>query len=145
VQWRADRAGIPLIFPPAHPFNPLPVLRLCVAAGATHEAVDATFDHVWREGHAGDDAAALAELATRLGIADPEAAVADDAVKQALRANSEAAIADGVFGVPSLVLDGAVFWGEDATAMFQAYLADPRLFDTPAMRRLAALPVGVER
>ncbi|MBJ6982282.1 2-hydroxychromene-2-carboxylate isomerase [Luteimonas sp. MC1572] len=145
VQWRADRAGVPLTFPPAHPFNPLPVLRLCVAAGATHAAVDAIFDHVWREGRAGDDAAALTGLATRLGIADPEAAMADDTVKKALRANFDAAIADGVFGVPSLVVDGEVFWGEDATAMFQAYLADPHLFDTPAMRRLEALPVGVER
>jgi hypothetical protein len=29
--------------------------------------------------------------------------------------------------------------------MAEAYLADPGLFDTPAMRRLDSLPMGVER
>ena len=36
AQWRADRAGIPMTFPPAHPFNPLAALRLCIAAGGPH-------------------------------------------------------------------------------------------------------------
>ena len=40
VQWRADQAGIDLRFPPAHPFNPLYALRLCVAAGTTELAID---------------------------------------------------------------------------------------------------------
>ena len=36
VVWQAKRLGIPLKFPPAHPFNPLPFLRLALACdGAT--------------------------------------------------------------------------------------------------------------
>ena len=29
-QWRADREGIRLRYPPVHPFNPLKALRLCI-------------------------------------------------------------------------------------------------------------------
>lgn len=45
VQWRAGRAGIAMRFPPAHPFNPLAALRLCIAAGSSPEATDAIFNH----------------------------------------------------------------------------------------------------
>jgi len=33
-QWKADQLGLPFAMPQMHPFNPLPALRLCVAAGA---------------------------------------------------------------------------------------------------------------
>ena len=145
LQWRAARAGIPLRFPPAHPFNPLPALRLCCVAGNTAQAIDHAFDFVWREGRGLVDPGDVSCLAHRLGIDDPAAALADPAAKATLLANATGAIADGVFGVPSLVAGGHVFWGEDATDMFLDYLADPGLFDTQAIRRLDALPVGAIR
>lgn len=145
VQWRADQAGVPLRFPPAHPFNPIAALRLCIAAGATPEAVTAIFDHFWRDGHRGDDAESLAPVATALGIDDVAAAIAQPDVKAVLRANFEMALSDGVFGVPTLVADGERFWGEDATAMFEQWLAHPALFESAEMRRIAQLPVGVQR
>ena len=40
--WRARQKGLLLQFPPSHPFNPLPALRLCVAAGATVDTEGAT-------------------------------------------------------------------------------------------------------
>lgn len=145
VLWRARQRGIPLRFPPAHPFNPLAALRLCVAAGCTPEAITAIFDHLWRDGLRGDDAASLAPVASRLGITDLAAAIADPAVKATLRANYEAAVADGLFGVPSIVCNGQVFWGEDATPLFEAYLADRSLFDEPEMQRLSTLPATASR
>lgn len=145
VQWKADRAGVPLVFPPAHPFNPLAALRLCIAAGTSAAAIDALFDHLWRDGRRGDDAASLAPVGTALGIDDVAAAIADPAVKARLQANGERALAQGVFGVPTLVADGRLFWGEDATAMFEGFLADPAYFDSAAMRRLDALPVAASR
>jgi hypothetical protein len=63
----------------------------------------------------------------------------------ALRRNFDAAIADGVFGVPSIVSEGVVFWGADATAMFEDFLDDPALVSSAEMRRLEALPVGAAR
>lgn len=143
VLWQARRAGVPLRFPPAHPFNPLAALRLAIAAGAAMEAIDAVFDWIWAQGRAGDGAQALEPVRERLGIA--AGAPDDPAVKARLRANTEAALAAGVFGVPTLAVGQALFWGNDAHDFALAVLADPALLDDPEMRRLAALPVGVSR
>ena len=145
VQWQADRAGIALSFPPAHPFNPLAALRLCIAAGSHAQAIDAIYAHLWRDGRAGDNADSLRIVASALGIADIETALAQPAVKERLRANFDAALADGVFGVPSLVADGEVFWGFDATPMFEQWLADPMAFETDKLRALRHWPEGVAR
>lgn len=145
VQWRAQRAGVALRFPPRHPFNPLAALRLCVAAGSTPAAIDAVFAHIWRDGQPADTPEGIAALAARLGLDDPEAATADAAVKAVLAGNFASALQDQVFGVPTLAIEGQLFWGEDATDMFLGYLAQPGLFDSDAMQHLAQLPVGAQR
>jgi 2-hydroxychromene-2-carboxylate isomerase len=145
VLWRARERGVPLRFPPSHPFNPLPALRLAIAAGGHADAVGAIFDWIWAQGRAADSVEALAPLAARLGIAGPAAALGDPAVKAALRQHGEAALAAGVFGVPTLAIDGELFWGEDASGFAQACLASPELLDDPEMQRLASLPVGAAR
>ena len=144
VQWRADRDGIPLRFPPAHPFNPLAALRLCIAAGSGWDTVMAIFGHIWRDG-GGANTADLQGVARALGIDDIAAAVAQEEVKARLHANTETALAAGVFGVPTLALGEELFWGNDASAMIEDRLADPALFDGAQYRRIATLPVGVER
>ena len=143
--WRARQAGQTLRFPPAHPFNPLTALRLCIAAGSSVAATDAIFDWIWGQGHAGDSVEALALVAARLGIADPAAAIAAPAVKAQLKANFEAAMEEGVFGVPTLSLDGRLFWGDDAHDFALACLHDPALWDEPEMQRVATLPIGAAR
>lgn len=143
VLWQARAQGETLRAPPAHPFNPLPALRLCVAAGSTPAAVDALFDWIWGHGNAGDTAEALGPVARALGI-DP-ATVAGDAVKAQLRANTDAAIAAGVYGVPTLAIDDELFWGNDAHGFALACLADPGLLDDAEMRRVSALPAAVQR
>lgn len=145
VQWRADRAGIALRFPPAHPFNPLPSLRLCVAAGCSKDSIDNVFNFIWRDGLAADTAEGIDALSKQLGIADVAAALDNPGPKQALLSNFQHALEDDVFGVPSIVIDSHVFWGEDSTDMFTDYLADPALFDSSTMRRLSELPVGAVR
>jgi 2-hydroxychromene-2-carboxylate isomerase len=145
VLWRARQAGYPLRFPPRHPFNPLAALRLCIAAGSDVRAVEAIFDWIWGQGREGDTVEALAPVAERLGIADAAAAVADPAVKARLKANFDAAMAEGVFGVPTLAIDGRLFWGSDAHDFALACLRDPALWDDAEMRRVAGLPVGASR
>lgn len=144
VQWKADRAGIALRFPPAHPFNPLPALRLCMHAGCTGEAIDAIFRHLWVEGHRGDDAASLAPVAEALGL-DVDAALADPQAKADLQRNYAQAVERGVFGVPTLLLDGMLFWGDDATPMLLHHLEDPAFFRSERYAQLAQWPVGITR
>jgi 2-hydroxychromene-2-carboxylate isomerase len=143
VVWQAARRGIPLRFPPAHPFNPIHALRLAIALGATQAVVKTIFDFVWAEGRSiGDEWPALCE---RLGVRDVEALIGTDRVKAALRANGEEAIAAGLFGVPTFAVDGELFWGEDATPMLRDYLANPALFASPEMQRVTSLPAAAER
>ncbi|HEX2083998.1 MAG TPA: 2-hydroxychromene-2-carboxylate isomerase [Xanthomonadaceae bacterium] len=141
--WQARHEGVPLVFPPAHPFNPVAALRLCIAAGSTADAIDAIFRWTWAEGRAADGIEALAPLCARLQVA-PER-LSDPAVKQALRANTDAALQAGVFGVPTLAIGDALFWGNDAHAFALATLRDPGVLEDPEMRRVAMLPVGVRR
>jgi 2-hydroxychromene-2-carboxylate isomerase len=141
--WQARQAGVPLTFPPAHPFNPIAALRLCIAGGCTLATVDATFDWVWTQGRAGDSNAALAPLLQQLGIAPhlPDS----DVVKVALRAHTDAALAAGVFGVPTLQVGEALFWGNDAHAFALAAIADPMLLQDAEMQRLGTLPIAAVR
>ena len=66
-------------------------------------------------------------------------------VKAQLRANTEAAITAGVFGVPTLRAGAELFWGNDASPMIEQWLHDPQRFSGAEYRRIAALPVGIER
>jgi hypothetical protein len=62
-----------------------------------------------------------------------------------LRQNTEQAAARGVFGVPSFVVDGEVFWGADALDFVKAFLKNPSLLRSDEMRRVDGLPVGAQR
>ena len=144
VLWQARELGIPLHFPPAHPFNPLPALRLCLAAPDRMRAIDAIFAHLWERGLQGDSIDALADVAKSLGIDDPAAAIARDEVKRELQANGEEAMALGVFGVPTLKVWDELFWGNDATGLALSYARDPATLDAE-MRRVDDLPEAVQR
>lgn len=86
----------------------------------------------------------MRDVAQSLGVHDL-ATIAHVEVKDVLRANTDAALVAGVFGVPTLALGDELYWGNDATAMIEDRLADPTLFDGAEYRRIATLPVGVER
>ncbi|MBL8383498.1 MAG: DsbA family protein [Burkholderiales bacterium] len=143
--WLAHQHGIALRFPPAHPFNPLHALRLLVAAGATPDHVDAAFSAIWERGEDINAPASLAALAARLGVADPQAALAAPAVKAALAANTERAIARGVYGVPTFEVGGELFWGADSLDMMRAFIADPALFGQGEYARVDCLPAAAMR
>ena len=143
--WYAMRHGIEFKCPPAHPFNPLPGLRLAIAAGCTREAVDAIFSFIWGQGKAFDDANAWAELLAAIGMEEPENAIANPMVKETLRENTATATQRGVFGVPSYVIDEQVFWGVDSLPMVIDYLNDPSIMSSEEMQRIADLPATATR
>jgi 2-hydroxychromene-2-carboxylate isomerase len=145
VLWRARRLGLPLRMPPAHPFNPLAALRLVIAAGSDLRAAGTVLHAAFGEGRDLTDAAVIAELAAQLGVADPQSALADPAVKQRLRDNTLWASSRGVFGVPTLVIGEELFWGHDALDMALDYLAQPQTFADADMRLIDSLPIGAAR
>ncbi|MBI5720460.1 MAG: 2-hydroxychromene-2-carboxylate isomerase [Burkholderiales bacterium] len=146
THWLAHRQGTPMQTPAVHPFNPLALLRLaiaCDASGPNRFVVEQVFRHVWASGGADAvDPARLAELAARLAPArDP----ASDDVKRALREATEHAIALGVFGVPSYLCEGRLFWGLDALPMLRAAIAGDPWFDGPAWEAEGRPRAGIVR
>lgn len=141
--WSANHLGIPLRFPAAHPFNPLHHLRLAIACGSRPDAVRKIFDSIWTTGAEASDPARFANLVKDLGIS--KEALESAEVKNTLRSNTEAAIQRGVFGVPTVDVDGELFWGADSMEFLRAFLTDPAAVHNPEMRRLDAMPVGAAR
>jgi 2-hydroxychromene-2-carboxylate isomerase len=142
VHWLAHAHGIEIAMPAQHPFNPLALQRLALACGPNRRVVEALFRHVWRGGADPVDAERLRALTADLAPArDPGA----DDVKAALRANTDDAIARGLFGVPTFELDGRLFWGFDALPMVAAALKDDAWFDGPAWEEAARARPGVQR
>ena len=147
VAWQAHELGIKLQTPAEHPFNPLALLRLTVACAAigdtpNRHVCEQVLRHVWRGGGSANDAARLAELTARLA---PARRAEDADVKQALKNATDQAIALGVFGVPSLVVDGKVFWGLDALPMLRDFIAAGAWFDTPDWNAAGIAPPGIKR
>ena len=146
VLWTAHASGVPMQMPAAHPFNPLGVLRLALACGrdgvVNRHVAETVFRHVWRGGADAADARGLDELRALL---QPQRDPASGEVKAELKANTEAAIARGLFGVPTCEVDGKLFWGFDGLPMLREYLQGNAWFASGAWEQAAALPTGKTR
>ncbi len=123
LHWQAQQWGIPMHTPIQHPFNPLPLLRLAQACGPNRRVVEAVMRHVWRAG--GADACEPGRLAALERALDPPVSPQAEEVKAGLRKLGQDAIVQGVFGVPTLGLDGRLFWGLDSLPMLRDALAAP--------------------
>ncbi|CRM22732.1 MULTISPECIES: 2-hydroxychromene-2-carboxylate isomerase [Pseudomonas] len=116
----ARRYNVPLKFNPHFPINTLMLMR-AVTGIQLHQPerfddfVDCLFRALWVEGrHLGDPEVVAAVLAEH-GF-DPEKVLAlanDDAVKAALKDNTEQAVKRGVFGAPSMFVGSQLFFGQD--------------------------------
>ena len=149
VLWLAHSRGIELQMPASHPFNPLPLLRLAIAcspeaepASPNRHVCETILRHVWRGGLEASEPARLEALTSALV---PRREVNGDDVKAQLKRNTDEAIALGVFGVPTFVVDGKVFWGLDALPMLRAYLRSDAWFKGPDWESVHSVQVGIRR
>jgi len=144
AQWLAHAQGVQLDMPAAHPFNPLGLLRLAVASdpnGLPNRYVCETlFRHVWEGGQDAADGGRLKALTAELA---PARDCNSEEVRDQLKAHTEAAIAQGVFGVPSYAVDGKVFWGLDALPMMRDYLDGGTWFAGSAWEDAPAIQSGL--
>ena len=145
VLWLAHSLGVPLQMPASHPFNPLGLLRLAVACsteGTPNRYVCETLlRHVWCGGAEASDVARLQRVTEHLS---PKRAASSDEVKAQLKANTDEAIARGVFGVPMFEVDGKLFWGVDALPMLRACLQGDPWFEG-GWDSVALVAAGVKR
>jgi len=79
------------------------------------ELAKALYAAYFAEGRNIGDAEVVIDVSASMGIDRDElrAALGDDAVKQRLRHETDAAIERGVFGSPFVIVDGEPFWGND--------------------------------
>lgn len=119
IERRAQQLRLPFSGPPPYPIDADElanrVATLAAIEGWCPEFSQAAYRlWFWRKQDPGD-AATLGELLSDLGH-DAEAVLAranSEAVRARYAAETEAARALGLFGSPSFVADGEVFWGDD--------------------------------
>jgi 2-hydroxychromene-2-carboxylate isomerase len=140
-EWWAKELGVPFRFPASHPFNPLHHLRLALACDSRPEAVKRIFESIWMSGEDATDPGRFSRLCAELKVDAPRLSE----MKDVLRKNTEEAAARGIFGVPSFVADGEVFWGADAIGFLNAFLSDRNVVINSEMQRLDALPAAAAR
>lgn len=148
VSWLGQAQGTPLQMPARHPFNPLPLLRqalACSDAGRINRFVaGAVLRHVWQGGQDALDAGRLAALAAALAEQlRPGQDRHSETPKALLRANTAAAQAAGVFGVPTFEVDGKLFWGLDSLPMLRACLDGDAWFAGRDWEALRQIPSGL--
>lgn len=146
----ARSRGLPFTGPACHPFNPVTALRLClpeVVGPRQHDVVDALLTAVWADRLDPGDPAQLATVLDGLGLDGASLVAHTHApdVKAALRASTDSALTAGVFGVPTLLVDGELFWGDDQRPFVEAFLRGEDPLDVDLMGTLDTLPVGATR
>ena len=126
----ARRARVPFTLPPVFP----PVMLAASRAFYWLDSLDPTmarrfghavFDATFGQGRDLGPAAAVAELAAGLGLEREAvlAAAADPLWKDRLKRETDAALAQGIFGSPFVVVDGEPFWGHDRLPDVDSWLA----------------------
>ncbi|HSG32720.1 MAG TPA: 2-hydroxychromene-2-carboxylate isomerase [Thermodesulfobacteriota bacterium] len=124
IVWLARKNNIPFKMPPAHPFNPLKALRLSIALDNNIDAITKIFNYIWVNGQSLEDEEAWDKLAKELGVENPEDMIKQPQVKEQLRTNTEQAVNLGIFGVPTTIINGQLFWGFDTTDMLLEYIKE---------------------
>jgi 2-hydroxychromene-2-carboxylate isomerase len=123
----AHRAGVEVRLPPTHPFNPLVALRtaaLDVDRETRWRIVDALYAAAWQKGESiegPERVAAVLREAGLDGVRLVELAGTADA-KERLRRNTDEAIARGAFGVPTMFVDGEMFFGFDSFPVIESFV-----------------------
>jgi 2-hydroxychromene-2-carboxylate isomerase len=127
VARKALRLGVPLSPPHSHPFNPLLALRVTCQVEepeALRRLVDELFRATWVDGRDVTEPEVVAAAASAAGL-DGAALVAGATIaetKERLRSITKDAADGGVFGVPTVIADGELFWGFDDFPNLDAFL-----------------------
>lgn len=147
VMREAAAAGLGFRGPPGHPFNPLQALRMCLALTRQHERrrfALAVMNACWENGEDVSNLSVLLRLATSCGLSGAvmQAAAQQPAIKMQLAADTEKAIADGVFGVPTFKVGSELFWGGDRIDALIRHLQGKRIDEQALADFLAKAPLA---
>ncbi|MNP13128.1 2-hydroxychromene-2-carboxylate isomerase [compost metagenome] len=116
----AKRYGVPLTINPHFPINTLVLMRAVTGVQLRQPErfaafIDCLFKALWIDGRNLNDPATVGAVLSENGF-DPQeilALSAEEEVKNALKDTTEKAVQRGVFGAPSMFVDGQLFFGQD--------------------------------
>jgi len=126
----AEYHGVPIRVPKPHPVQSTAALRLAVVAGSepgfleVHRALSRA---AWREQRDLASRAVLVDCIARANGPVEEWLLEAETPETVARleANTSEAEAQGVFGVPSMILEGELFWGLDSLQTLEWRLRHP--------------------
>ena len=119
----ADRWGVELRMPAAHPRRSVEAMRLLVAVGegATRRALTAAlYRAYWAQDRDISDRTVLGAIAREHDV-DP-ATIDDPAARSGLFENTAEAAALGAFGVPTFAVGDRIWWGQDRLPLVEEAL-----------------------
>lgn len=113
---------------PHFPVNTLTIMRGAIVAddeGNLDDYVDAVNRAMWEDGLKMDDPEVIATFLSANGFDGPAilARTQEPEIKAKLIANTEAAVARGVFGIPTFFVGSEMFFGKDRLAQVEEALA----------------------
>jgi len=115
LRW-AEVFGVPLSVPAGHPFRTVEALRATLLTRCDPAVIHGFYRAYWIDGQKPSEPATLRAVLSAAGH-DPDAILArlqDDAVKDDLRRRTDEAIALGIFGAPTFIVNRTqLYWGQD--------------------------------
>jgi len=142
--------GVPIAPPSSHPFNPLLALRVAsldMPPADKRRLIDALYAAVWARRHGVETPEKVVEVASEAGF-DGEDLVrraTEQASKDRLRKQTDHAIAAGVFGVPTMIVDGEMFWGLDSLGHLERHLRGEGVDVRSKLREWGAVSASATR
>lgn len=142
--------NIPFVMPPAHPFNPLLSLRVLTAVydpSKQFTFAKSIMYACWGKGLDITTKDVIIECARMSGLNGEHLLelAESDTIKNKLKENTDAAVAAGVFGVPTVIINNEMFWGSDRMEHLDRYLDGELLIDPIKIKKLIEIPRGSDR
>jgi 2-hydroxychromene-2-carboxylate isomerase len=126
----ARAAGLQIKMPPTvFPVNSVKVMRACIVLEPQGKLIDfarAAFEAYWGDDRDISQDEVIADLCRTASIEPGPlfTAIAEPAIKEALKANTDELIRRGGFGSPTLFLDGGdMYFGNDRLSLVRAALS----------------------
>lgn len=147
---KAKRLGITLNPPASHPFNPLLALRVSSLRVAREERlalISAIFEAVWVRQLDVSDPSKLRATINEIGLDGNDLINRAESpeTKTQLREQTTAAVNQGVFGVPTMLAHGALFWGFDDFGSLEAFLNGGQLVNEESVKAWSKVRPSAKR